>query len=361
MDEREEFEEKEEYEEYEEYDEEFEDDEDDREDDWYYEEPAAPESFDEQEYYESESYESEAFDPEEFYEHDPDNEWTVVTQGFYEQYGAEIQRSMKEYSQEDVMEEYEEEDVEERERIFKPKKKRRKKHYLLKFLAFCVVVGMIIGIGLSPIFEIKEIKVEGAANNKSDQIIKSSGVKKGDNIFKVRRSSVEESLKKNAYLSSVDIERKLPGTLTIVVKERTEASFIAYGGDYLILDSRGYILRRAEKKPKLTELTNVKITDMNIGEQIGVKDSETFEKCLEIISSMGTADLFFKKISVKGVMVRAYIKDNFLCKGKAENLMKNMENGNIKSILRDLRKKGKKKGTIIITDDKYCSYSPKVE
>ena len=115
MDEREEFEEKEEYEEYEEYDEEFEDDEDDREDDWYYEEPAAPESFDEQEYYESESYESEnfeseAFDPEEFYEHDPDNEWTVVTQGFYEQYGAEIQRSMKEYSQEDVMEEYEDEE-----------------------------------------------------------------------------------------------------------------------------------------------------------------------------------------------------------------------------------------------------------
>ena len=357
MDEREEFEGTEEYDEYKEYADEYEEDKDDREDDWYYEEPAAPESFDEQE-----PIESEEFDPEEFYEHDPDNEGTVVTQGFYEQYGAEIQRSMKEYSEKDVIEEYEEdEEEEERERIFKPKKKRKKKHYMLKFLAFCLVIAAIIGIGLSPIFAIKEIKVEGAENNKPAQIIKSSGVKKGDNIFKVRRSSVADSLKENAYLSSVDIERKLPGTLTIIVKERIESSYIAYGNDYIVLDSRGFILRKAEKKPKLTELTNVKITDMNIGEQIGVKDSETFEKCLEIISSMGAADLFFKKISVKGVMVRAYIKDNFLCKGKAENLIKNMENGNIKSILRDLRKKGKKKGTIIITDDKYCSYSPKVE
>ena len=61
------------------------------------------------------------------------------------------------------------------------------------------------------------------------------------------------------------------------------------------------------------------------------------------------------------VCLMAYIKDNLLCKGEASILIKNIENGNLRMILEDLRKKHKGKGTIIFGDGDYCSFSPKVE
>lgn len=311
------------------------------------------------EFYDDEE-DSDIFDATDNYRHD-DEEWTVVTQSFYEQYGAEIQASVKELPANDVYEQYEGEDEEERERVFRPKKKRKKKHYFLKFLAVCCVVAVVLAIAFSPVFNIKEIKVVGAVNNPAAKIIKESGVKVGDNIFKVRRSTVSDALGKNAYLSSVDIERELPGTLIIVVKERTEMSYIAYGNEYIVLDSLGCVLRKTTKRPKLSQLLGVTIKEMDIGKVIEVKEKESFEKDLEILSAMNRADLFFKKIQTKKTISRAYLRDTLLCKGESDILIKNIENGNLRAMLEDLRKRNKKKGTIILNDEKYGSYSPKVE
>lgn len=341
-------------------------------DDKYEEEYYEEDEYIEPDYYDDnqegeESLEEEAvdsdldiFDARENYSHD-DEEWTVVTQSFYEQYGAEIQASVKELSEQDVYEPYEDEEYDDSEREFKPKKKRKKKHYFLKFLAACAVIAIAVAIAFSSAFNIKEIKVVGAVNNPPDKIIKESGVKVGENIFKVRGSEVSKALKENSYLSSVDIDRELPGTLIIVVKERQEVSYISYGNSYVVLDGLGCVLRKVDKKPKLTQIMGVTIKEMDIGEIIKVKEEGSFDKNLEIIKAMKSNDLFFKKIQTGKAITRAYIKDNLLCKGEASILIKNIENGNLRMILEDLRKKHKGKGTIIFGDGDYCSFSPKVE
>ena len=286
-------------------------------------------------------------------------EYTVSTQGFYEQYGAEIRASVKEVDEEEIYSEYDDEPETEGEYEF-PKKKRKKKHYLLKFLVLCLIIAAGVAFALSPFFNIKIIKVQGEHNYKAEDIIKASGVKAGMNIFKVRESDVQKRIKKNAYFSSVSIKRKLPKQLTIVVRERNEAAYVKYGKSKVVIDPSAVVLRKTTKAVKLTELANLKIKKMDIGDKLDVSQETTLKKTLDVIKAMRAGDIFFSKIEFKKVILRAYIRDNFVCKGDPDTIIENIENGNLKNVISDLYKKGKKKGTITLGDNDYCSYSPKV-
>lgn len=308
-------------------------------------------------------HDNEGFDSDESAGTSLEKEYTVSTQGFYEQYGDEIMASVRHVDDEEIYSEVEQrEDVDEADYEYQfPKKKRKKKHYLFKLMILLIVACAVFAIAMSPLFNIKNIVVEGEHKYKEEEIIKASGVKTGQNIFRVSESDVEKALKKDAYFSAVSISRKLPGQLTIRVSERREAAYIKYGRSRIIIDASGYVLRKTDRKVKLTELQNLKIKSMEIGKKLETAEETAFNKTLEVIGSMGEADIFFKKIVVKKVILRAYIYNDFLCKGKPDNLIKNMKNGNLKSVIKDLRRKGKYKGTITLGDDNYCSYSPKVQ
>lgn len=303
---------------------------------------------------------SDAFDDEEDGDSRYKKEYTVSTQGFYEQYGAEIRASVKEIDEEKIYSEYEDEPDIEGEYEF-PKKKRKKKHYLLKFLILCLVIAAGVAFALSPFFNIKIIKVSGEHSYKAEDIIKASGIKAGMNTFRISESDVQKRIKKNAYFSSVSIKRKLPKQITIIVKERNEAAYVKYGKDRIVIDGDGIVLRKTSKDVKLTELANLKIKKMDIGKKLEVTEETTLKKTLDIIKSMKAGDVFFKRIEFKKVLLKAFIRNNLVCKGDPDIIIENIENGNLKSVISDLYKKGKKSGTITFGDNNYCSYSPKVK
>ena len=306
-------------------------------------------------------YSSEFYDKEDGFR-GTEKEYTVSTQGFYEQYGDEIRASVRDVSEEEIYNDIDEEEFDEEEwQYHPPAKKRKKKRYLLKFLMLCIVIGAVVAFLFSPFFNIKVIKVEGEHNYRAEEIIKASGVKAGMNIFKVSEGDVRDAIKKDAYFSSVSIKRKLPRQLTIIVSERSEAAYVKYGKSKVIIDKDGYVLRKTDDDEKLTELTNMKIKKMKIGEKIKVEQEMTLKKTLDVIRAMRKADIFFKRIEIKNVFVTAYIKNDFICKGKPANIIKHLNNGNLKRVISDLYAKNKKKGTITLGDGNYCSYSPKVQ
>jgi hypothetical protein len=76
---------------------------------------------------------------------------------------------------------------------------------------------------------------------------------------------------------------------------------------------------------------------------------------------MEDSDLFFKKIEISNVIIKAHIYDQLICEGTPKNLGESIKNGNLETALYEMYSKGIERGIIKIGTDNYCSFDPNVE
>lgn len=243
--------------------------------------------------------------------------------------------------------------------VERTKKVRKKKHYLLRFLIFvCVLTAAVIFLS-SGFFDIKEIKVEGNAYYTDEEVINMAGAKTGGNLFWGTGSGkIKDNLQKDPYFAEVDIKRSLPSTLTISVTERRQTAAIVYGDSYVIIDRSATVLRKSSVDPKITLLTGLTISKMEVGEKVEVEEVATLDNTLKMIDSMTEGDFYFKKIDVSGVIIRAYIYDTLLVKGTPNQMQKVIDDGNLQKVINNLLSGKTTRGTVNLGDNGYMSFSP---
>jgi len=238
------------------------------------------------------------------------------------------------------------------------KKRRKKKRYLLRFILI-----VLVGIGgyfflTSHIFDIAKVEVIGHNHYSTEDIILLSKVEKNTNLFQLDKKERIKLMENDPYIKEASIRRKLPGTLIIEILERTEDAGIAYGNSYVLIHRDGMVLGRVDQQPEIPILVGMTIINMQPGEALEVEEKTVLENTLLMLDTMEAQNLFFKKIDISDVVVKAYIYDKLLCQGKPENILKAMENGNLESILVDLLEEGIQHGTIHLGGGGYCSFSP---
>ena len=102
------------------------------------------------------------------------------------------------------------------------RKFKRKQKKQIAVLTLIVLVASIVAIMLlTPGFDIKKINVHGNVVVTEEEIIFSSGIVNGENIFSVSLSQAKDSISSMGYIESVKIKRKLPSTIeiTVVIKK----------------------------------------------------------------------------------------------------------------------------------------------
>lgn len=236
------------------------------------------------------------------------------------------------------------------------KKKRRKKHYLLKFIMVIVLCTGLYFFFTSSLFDIQKIIVENNKYYTSEQIIGIAKAKPGKNLFKSSTSDMKERLLKDPYLKSVKVKRKLPDTIKIIVEERKEYAAIPYGEGFVIIDQEGLVLRKVKAEPKLTLLLGMTVKDTTAGKALKVEENSVLTDTLSMLKKMEAKELYFKKIDISHVVIKAYIYDHLTCEGTPENILKNLEP--IQEVLYDLYSKGIKRGVIKVGTEGYFSFSP---
>lgn len=241
------------------------------------------------------------------------------------------------------------------------KKRRKKKHYLLRLFVLLLIIGGGIFVMSRPYFDIDEIKVEGNSITETAQVIKEAQIEKGDNIFALNKRQVKKRMGENPYYKEIDINKNLPNEVVITVKERTPAAVIPYGEKFVMLDETGIVLELTEQNPKLTEISGITIKNMDRGTVLEPKEQEVFEKALTVLTTATESDVFYKTIEIKDDKAICYVYDNLSVKGKYDEVISNMKNGNVKKILYDLYQKKIQRGTVKIDGDKYCSFTPTFE
>lgn len=242
------------------------------------------------------------------------------------------------------------------------RKKRKKKHYLLKFFILIIIVGAAFLVMSSSRFDITEIKVEGNVNIAVETAIEDSGIKTGDNIFFMnKRQIVKKMQEKSPLYGDVTIDRQLPGTLTINVAERTAAMTLPYGEKYVVLDAQGIVIGLVDSQPQVTEIKGITIKKMDSGEEVEPKEAEIYQRSVEIIQKANAADLFFKSVSVSEKEVVCNVYDRLYVKCTYDELIKIIDNGDLKGVLSDLYGRKIKRGTVTVEKKGYCSFSPTFE
>lgn len=275
-----------------------------------------------------------------------------------------LQMKKQEEYQEDFLEEYldsTEQNYQEEEPLKKKKKKkkRKKKRYFLKFLIFvvlCVGVGFFLS---SSFFDIQNMKVVNNEYYTSEQIIAKSKVKVATNIFAMKTKDVRDRLVADPYIKSVKVKRKLPETVIFDVVERKEFAAVPFGEEYIILDEEGLVLRMSNVEPALTQLLGMTLTAVDPGKPLDVEENAVLTETLMLLKEVDANELFFKKIDISNVIIKAYIYDNLTCEGTPENIKKNM--ASLQSVLQQQYEEGIKRGVLKVGSEGVVHFSPVIE
>lgn len=131
-----------------------------------------------------------------------------------------------------------------------------------------LVILIIVLIGASGVFSVKEIEIKKEGNKVSKEEIQSvSKITKGMNLFGFNSTKVEEEIMKNSYIEFVEIDRKLNGKVIINVKERVAKYKINYAGGYILVDGFGFILEIVSQDVNLPILlgTTTDLSSLTVG------------------------------------------------------------------------------------------------
>lgn len=173
-------------------------------------------------------------------------------------------------------------------RILSEKQIKRRKLILklIKWISLgVIIIGIIVCIMLSPIFNIKNIKVKNNNKISYEQIVSLSSIQVNDNIFKYSKNDIKNKIKENAYIEDVKVKRLLPDIFEIEVKERTAKLMLLFGNAYVYINSQGYILEISDENINLPIIKGYKTEEKDIvtGKRLCNEDLDKLSIVLKII------------------------------------------------------------------------------
>lgn len=244
-------------------------------------------------------------------------------------------------------------------KIDREKKKRKKKNYLLRFLIVVLVVGGVFAFTFSSFFLVENVTADGNYYYSDEEIMHMAGADQGINlIWDVDKSDYADALLESPYFAEVKVKRKLPKTLHFEVKERRQIAAVVYGEDYIVIDKEGTILRKSDIDPKVTLLTGLTVSKLSTGSKLEAEEEVVLETTLNMLDTMENGDIYFKKIDVSKVIIKAYIYDTLIVKGTPKQMTKSIESGDLQKVVNNLLKNDTTRGTISLGNQNYMSFSP---
>ncbi|MBO4235053.1 MAG: FtsQ-type POTRA domain-containing protein [Firmicutes bacterium] len=253
------------------------------------------------------------------------------------------------------------------ERAYERAYKKRHKSYFWRNLLLSLFVLVLFCGGTfmflkSDYFLIENIQVDGNTYYTDTEIKRIADAKTGSNIiFDAGIDRMEEKLEENPFFKTINIKRKLPSTIVIEVEERTQTAAIEFGDKYIIIDDEGVLLRMTDVAPKLTILTGLTVSRMDIGEALEAEEKENLSLALRMLKTMESGDIYFKKIDVSKAVIKAYIYDTLIVKGTAAEVFSSIESGDVQLVVSDLFEKGIRHGTIKMGGSGNVIFTPDIE
>lgn len=167
-------------------------------------------------------------------------------------------------------------------KVISKKKKRRLK--IIKWTSLLILLlGAITLFLLSDLFNIKEIIVVNNSKITALEIKELSELQVNENMFKFMEMNVTKKIKQNPYIESVDIHRKINGTVEIEVTERVATYMLVLEEQYAYINNQGYILEISSEVLETPTITGYITENIEPGNRLEQKDLEKLNTVIQIM------------------------------------------------------------------------------
>ncbi|MFW6050308.1 MAG: cell division protein FtsQ/DivIB [Myxococcota bacterium] len=97
----------------------------------------------------------------------------------------------------------------------------------------------------SPAFAARELSVEGHERLTRGEVLRAAGLARGQNVFEVAPEDARERLLRHPWIAEAEVERRLPDTLGVRVREHRAAALLALEGVVYLVSDEGAVFKRA--------------------------------------------------------------------------------------------------------------------
>ncbi len=179
---------------------------------------------------------------------------------------------------------------------------------------FVLVVLLCVCL-FTPIFGISEITVTGNSVLSQEEVIKTSGIETGENVFRISERKAKKALLKLAYVNGIDIKRKFPAKIVIEVDEAKPDLIIDTLKEFIVSTAYGRVLEVTQDVTHLTSpiVYGFEIEKAEPAKTLVPKEEEHYNTNIERIACFYETD-FWDQID------EFYVKD-------ASNFMMIMKSG----------------------------------
>lgn len=130
--------------------------------------------------------------------------------------------------------------------------------------SFLLIAGGYRYLITAPYFSVEQIIVKGVKQLSPEQVIKESRLKINDNIFTVDLAQVKKRLQAQPWIEQASVQRILPRSLKIKIKEREPVALIHLDNLYY-LDKNGEVFKKVSREeilnyPVITGITRSELT-----------------------------------------------------------------------------------------------------
>jgi cell division protein FtsQ len=135
----------------------------------------------------------------------------------------------------------------------------RRRSLIWSLAALTVFVLVLLGAAMSPLADIEEVQVVGAATPEHVAAIQAaSGLSEGDSIVTFLPGRVANKVEGLPWVASAAVDRDLPNLVRITVTERVPVGWAKSGSRVVVVDGTGRVLWREDAPPTgLPELVGV--------------------------------------------------------------------------------------------------------
>ncbi|MDD4588073.1 MAG: FtsQ-type POTRA domain-containing protein [Heliobacteriaceae bacterium] len=86
--------------------------------------------------------------------------------------------------------------------------------------------------------------VKGTSLIDQDELIRLSGIRFGENIWKLNVDRVQQQLTFHPQVEAVTVKREWPSGIWLEIRERKPVAVLAQGSDFILVDQRGIFLQK---------------------------------------------------------------------------------------------------------------------
>ena len=146
---------------------------------------------------------------------------------------------------------------------------RAKRRRLLGRLAVVLALAASVWIAFfSPVLRVREIRVIGGRHTTAAAISRAADVSRSDNLLTLSTSELARRAARLPWVRSARVERILPGTVVVSVKERKPAVVLSMASQRFTLDERGSVLQRGAVNASLPVLTAFEADTLRPGNRV---------------------------------------------------------------------------------------------